>query len=68
MVKQKPVLHRISEILEKKGKSQYWLAQETGITANSINSYVKNKVEPSLTNLFRIAEALKVNPKDLINS
>lgn len=62
------VLHRIKEALEKKGKSQYWLAQETGITNNSINSYVNNKVEPSLTNLFRIAEALKVNPKDLINS
>lgn len=68
MVKQKLVLHRIKETLEKKEKSQYWLAQETGITANSINSYVKNKVEPSLSNLFRIAEALKVNPRDLINS
>lgn len=67
MVAIKP-LHRIKEVLEKKGKSQYWLAQETGITNNSINMYVNNKVEPSLTNLFRIAEALGVNPKELINS
>lgn len=61
------VLHRIKEVLEKKGKSQYWLAQETGITANSINGYVLGKVEPSLTNLARIAEVLGVQGKDLIN-
>jgi putative transcriptional regulator len=60
-------LHRINEILKKKGRSQYWLAQETGITANSINGYVKDRVEPSLTNLFRIAHALGVKVKDLIN-
>jgi len=61
-------LHRIKEVLEEKGKSGYWLAKETEITYNSIYSYVNNKVEPSLTNLFRIAVALKVNPKELINS
>jgi putative transcriptional regulator len=61
------VLHRIKEVLEKKGKSQFWLAQETGITANSINGYVLGKVEPSLTNLQKIADALDVPGRDLIN-
>ena len=61
-------LHRVSEVLKEQGKSGYWLAKETDITYNSINGYVNNKIEPSLTNLFRIAAALKVNPKDLINS
>jgi transcriptional regulator with XRE-family HTH domain len=60
-------LHRIKEVLAKRGKSQYWLAQETGITNNSINAYVNGRVEPSLTNLSRIAEALGVPGKDLIN-
>ncbi|NJM24422.1 MAG: helix-turn-helix transcriptional regulator [Bacteroidia bacterium] len=60
-------LHRIKEVLKEKGKSQYWLAQQTGITYNSINSYVLLKVEPSLTNLFRIAEALGVSARELIN-
>lgn len=62
------VLHRIKEVLKEKNKSGYWLAQETEITYNSINRYVNNKTEPSLTALFRIAEALKCNPKELINS
>ena len=61
-------LHRIKEVLEEHEKSGYWLAKESEITYGSIHSYLHNKVEPSLTNLFRIAEALKVDPKELINS
>ncbi|HEY0655483.1 MAG TPA: helix-turn-helix transcriptional regulator [Chryseosolibacter sp.] len=60
-------LHRIKEVLKEKGRSGYWLAKETEISYNSINGYVNNRIEPSLTNLFRIAEALKVSPKELIN-
>ncbi len=62
------VLHRIKDVLKKEERSGYWLAKETGITYNSVNRYINNKTEPSLTALFRIAEALGVNPKDLINS
>lgn len=61
-------LHRIKEYLIENEKSGYWLAKETEISYNSINGYVNGKIEPSLTNLFRIAEALKVNPRELINS
>jgi putative transcriptional regulator len=61
-------LHRIKEVLKENDKSGYWLAKETEISYNSINGYVNGKIEPSLTNLFRIAEALKVNARDLINS
>lgn len=60
-------LHRIKEVLYEKQKSGYWLAKETEISYNSIHGYVHGRIEPSLTNLFRIAEALKVSPKDLIN-
>jgi putative transcriptional regulator len=61
-------LHRIYEILKEKDKSAYWLAKETEISYNSIHNYVHNRVEPSLTSIFRIAEALEVDPKELINS
>ncbi|GHN00327.1 hypothetical protein WSM22_18160 [Cytophagales bacterium WSM2-2] len=61
-------LHLIKEVLKEKDKSGYWLAKETDISYNSINGYINNKIEPSLTNLFRIAEALKVDPRNLINS
>lgn len=68
MAKGQKKLHRLKDVLEREEKSGYWLAKETGISYNAINGYVNYKMEPSLTNLFRIAEALGVNVKDLINS
>lgn len=65
MKKEKP-MHRIPEVLKEQGKSAYWLAREAEIGYNSIHSYVKNKTVPTLHNLFKIAKALKVSPKDLI--
>ncbi|MEJ0057747.1 MAG: helix-turn-helix transcriptional regulator [Bacteroidota bacterium] len=59
-------LHRIKEVLQEAGKSGYWLAKETGISYNSINGYVNGKIEPSLTNLVRIAEALGVDVRQLV--
>lgn len=61
-------LHRIKEVLHEKRKTAYWLAKETDITYGSIHSYINNRTVPSLPSLFRIAAALKVNPKELINS
>ena len=60
-------LNRVKEVLEEKGRSQYWLRNETGITDVSISGYVNGKIEPSLNNLQRIAEALGVPGKDLLN-
>jgi transcriptional regulator with XRE-family HTH domain len=67
MAKAAKRLHRIKEVLKEKEKSGYWLAKETEISYNAINSYVNNKMEPSLTALSRIAQALGIPGKDLIN-
>lgn len=66
--KTKKRLNRVKEVLQEKGRSQYWLRNETGITDVSISAYVNGRSEPSLNNLFRMAEALGVDPKELINS
>jgi transcriptional regulator with XRE-family HTH domain len=58
---------RINEVLKEKGRSAYWLAKESEISYNSIHSYISGKRDPSLTNLFRMAEALKVSPRELLN-
>lgn len=58
----------IYEVMEEKGVTQYWLAKQTGITYITIHSYYHGKSEPSLDNLFKIAETLHLNPKELINS
>jgi len=59
-------LVRLKEILIRENKSGYWLAKRTEISYNSIHGYLNYKIEPSLTNLYRMAKALDVDVKDLL--
>jgi putative transcriptional regulator len=61
-------LNCIKKVLIECDRSVYWLAVETELSYSLLHSYVSGKREPGLVNLFRIAKALKVNPKELINS
>lgn len=59
-------MNRIKEVLEEKGIKQIWLAEKLGKSYNMVNAYVQNRQQPKLEILFKIAEILDVNPKDLI--
>jgi len=67
-VQKRPRLHLINEALAANEKSGYWLAKQTGISYNSINGYVNNRIEPSLSNLNKIAEALKIDTRELVKN
>lgn len=60
-------MNRIKEVLEEKGLTQIWLAGTLGKSYNMVNSYAKNRRQPSLEILFQIAKILNVKVKDLIN-
>lgn len=59
--------NKIKDELERQGKTQAWLAQALKINYQTVTRYVNNNRQPSLTKLFKIAEALKVRASDLIN-
>ena len=59
-------MNRIKEVLEEKGIKQRWLAQKLGKSYNMVNSYVQNRKQPRLEVLYKIAEILQVNAKDLL--
>jgi putative transcriptional regulator len=59
-------MNRIKEVLDKHGKKQTWLAEQLGKSYNMVNSYARNRRQPSLEVLYKIAEILKVDVKDLI--
>jgi len=61
-------MNRIKEVLESKGIMQKWLAQQIGKSYNMVNSYVQNRRQPSLDVLYRIADILDVDVKDLLIS
>jgi putative transcriptional regulator len=61
-------MNRIKEVLKDKGISQTWLADKMEKSYNTINEYARNVRQPSLEDLYRIAEILDVDIKVLIVS
>lgn len=59
-------MNKIKEILGEKDITQTWLAKELGKSYNMVNSYVQNRRQPSIKVLFRIADLLEVEAKELI--
>lgn len=59
-------MNRIKEVLEEKGIKQTWLAEKLGKSYNVVNGYVQNRQQPRLEVLYKIAEVLNVEVKDLI--
>ena len=59
-------MNRIKEVLEQKGLTQIWLAKKLGKSYNMVNSYAKNRRQPSIEVLFKIAKLLKVEARDLL--
>lgn len=60
--------NRIKEILERKGVSQTDLAHRLGKTFNMVNLYATNKVQPPIPILYKIAEILDVDIRELLVS
>ncbi len=59
-------MNRIKEVLAEKGITQVWLAEQLGKSYNMVNAYTQNRQQPRLEVLYKIAEILDVNPKELL--
>jgi len=59
-------MNRIKEVLETRGIKQKWLAKQMEKSYNMVNSYAQNRRQPSLENLYKIAEILDVEVKELL--
>ncbi len=59
-------MNRIKEVLEEKGVKQTWLADRLNKSYNMVNSYVQNRRQPSLDDLYKVAEILGVEAKQLL--
>ncbi len=61
-------MNRIKAVLEEKGRTQVWLADKLGKSYNMVNSYARNRRQPSIEILFEIAKILQVEPRDLLTT
>lgn len=57
---------RVKELRLQKGFSQEQLAWETGLEFSQINRIENGKINTSISNIFIIAEALKIKPSELL--
>jgi putative transcriptional regulator len=58
---------RIADLLERREKSQYWLAQETGLSPLTISKLVKGKTTGiGFATLELICDALNCQPNDVL--
>ena len=59
-------LNRIKAVLVEQDKSQKWLAEQLGKSFSTTNTYCCNRQQPNLDTLYRIAQLLSVELKELI--
>lgn len=58
--------NRIKAVLVEQDKSQKWLAEQLGKSFSTTNAYCCNRQQPNLDTLYRIAQLLSVELKELI--
>ena len=61
-------MNRIKEVLQEKGITQTWLAEQLGKSYNMVNAYVQNRQQPRLEVLFEIARILGVDVRELLKT
>lgn len=58
--------NRIKAVLAETGKTGKWLADELGVNPATVSRWSQNVSQPDLETLYKIAELLKVDPRNLI--
>ncbi|MCF8417000.1 MAG: helix-turn-helix domain-containing protein [Crocinitomicaceae bacterium] len=59
-------MNRIKRILRMQGRSQAFLCRTMDKSANTLSLWCNNKVQPSVQDLYRIAELLDCEVADLL--
>ena len=58
--------NRIKAVLADKRKTCKWLAQEIGMSENTVSRWCSNRIQPSLIHLGKVANALDIDIRELI--
>lgn len=64
----KQVLNRIKAVLADKGKTNLWLAEQLQVNKTTVSKWCTNDVQPTMETLFRIADNLSVDVRELLVS
>ena len=60
--------NRIKAVLAEKGRTNIWLAEELEKNKTTVSKWCTNDVQPPIETLFRIADVLEVDVRELLVS
>ncbi|WP_347068749.1 helix-turn-helix transcriptional regulator [Flavobacterium sp. WV_118_3] len=61
-------INRLKIILAEKSKTNKWLAEKLSKSEVTVSRWVTNEVQPSVETLAEIAQLLKIDVRELLNS
>ena len=61
-------LNRLKVTLVERNKTSKWLAEQMGTSETTISRWASNKSQPSVEQLFAIAEILNMDVRELLNT
>lgn len=59
--------NRLKVVLAERDITNKWLAEQLNVTEITVSRWVSNKRQPHLDQLFAIANAINISPRELIN-
>lgn len=65
---EKKIYNRIKAAIAEKGKTNEWLAEQLGMSTNTVSKWCTNTMQPTVERLFEIAKVLDVNVRELLVS
>jgi len=60
--------NRIKAVLADKGKTNLWLAEQLDVNKTTVSKWCTNDIQPTMESLFKIAETLEVDVRELLVS
>ena len=61
-------INRLKIILVEQSKTSKWLAKELGKSESTVSRWCTNEIQPSVETLAEIAQLLKIDVRELLNS
>lgn len=62
------IFNRIKAVLAEKQKTNMWLAEKLDMSPNTVSKWCTNQMQPTIETLFRIANAIDVDVRELLVS
>jgi DNA-binding XRE family transcriptional regulator len=60
------VYNRVKAVLAEERKTNMWLAEQLEMSPNTVSKWCTNQMQPTIETLFRIANVLNVEARDLL--